>query len=105
MRFKRKKNVLRVELTGDLDLKVSPQLWQQLNTYIDREGIHHVFFDFRDVQFIDSSGLGVLLSCYKRLAPYGGTVRAENLTQRVEMVFALAGMDKILKISGVDRGA
>ncbi len=105
MRFKRKKNVLKVELTGELDLKVCPDLWKQLNSYIDREGIHHIFFDFREVPFIDSSGLGVLLSCYKRLAPYGGSVHVENLTPGVEMVFALAGMEKIIKISGMGRGA
>ncbi len=105
MRFKRKKNVLRVELTGDLDLKACPALREELNAYIDREGIHHIFFDFREVDFIDSSGLGVLLSCYKRLAPYGGSVRVENLHPKVEMVFALAGMEKILKIKRCDRGA
>ncbi len=105
MRFKRKKNVLKVELTGDLDLKASSPLKDQLSAYIDREGIHHIFFDFRHVEFIDSSGLGILLFCYKRLAPYGGSVRVENIRSNVEMVFALAGMDKILKISGMDRGA
>ena len=100
MRIRSEKNVLWLEPVGDLDLALCPELRETVFRAIDG-GARHILFDLARTDFIDSSGLGLLLTIYKRVAPLGGTVRVERATPRVYKIFHLAGLDEILAIGVV----
>lgn len=54
--------------------------------------------DLQHVQFVDSSGLGVLISCQKRQRSIGGSFRLCGLTQTVQTLFDLMRMERVFEI-------
>lgn len=57
-----------------------------------------VVFDLQQVQFVDSSGLGGLLSCLRQLAAVGGELKLCGMAKPVRDLFALVRMDRIFDI-------
>jgi anti-anti-sigma factor len=54
--------------------------------------------DFGALDYISSSGIGVIIETYKRLHGAGHEFRLVNMNPRVRNVFAYAGLDKLLRI-------
>jgi anti-sigma B factor antagonist len=54
--------------------------------------------DFSKCQFIDSTGLGVLVGLYKKCVEFGGTVILSNLTSNVSSVIRMTRLDQIFTI-------
>lgn len=57
-----------------------------------------VTVDFAGLDYISSSGIGVIIETYKRLTGAGHAFRLVNMSPRVRNVFAYAGLDKFLQI-------
>jgi anti-sigma B factor antagonist len=57
-----------------------------------------VVFDLQQVQFVDSSGLGGLLSCLRQLTAVGGELKLCGMATPVRDLFALVRMDRIFDI-------
>lgn len=61
------------------------------------KGYRQIALDFGEVEFVDSSGLGCLVSCLKHLGT-GGVLVLFNPNQTVRKTFKLSRMDKVLRI-------
>jgi anti-sigma B factor antagonist len=57
-----------------------------------------VVLDLSDVNFIDSAGLGVILSCYRHLHAANGDLKLCGLSERVRALFELVRMHRIFDI-------
>ena len=57
-----------------------------------------VVFDLQGVKFIDSSGLGALISCLRQLNARRGDLRLCNLTPTVQALLALMRMNRVFQI-------
>jgi anti-sigma B factor antagonist len=57
-----------------------------------------VVFDMSQLQFVDSSGLGSLLSCLRQLHAGGGALKLCGMAQPVQTLFALVRMNRIFDI-------
>jgi len=57
-----------------------------------------VAMDFQRLQFVDSSGLGVLLSCLRDLHGRGGDLRLFGMTRPVRSLFELVRMHRVFEI-------
>ena len=55
-------------------------------------------FNFSQCDFIDSTGLGALVSIYKKCAEKDGSVKLKSLKPDVEKLFKLTRMDKVFEI-------
>jgi anti-sigma B factor antagonist len=64
------------------------------------EGNSRVVFDLSALRFVDSSGLGAILSCLRRLNGAGGELKLCGLTKPVRALFELVRMHKIFDIYG-----
>jgi anti-sigma B factor antagonist len=53
------------------------------------QGYHHILLNLGDVVYIDSNGLGELVSSYSAVAKRGGQIKLVNLTKRVEDLLAI----------------
>ena len=62
-----------------------------------------VVFDLRELRFVDSSGLGAILSCLRQLNGKGGELKLCGMTKPVRALFELVRMHKIFDIY-VDKG-
>jgi anti-anti-sigma factor len=65
-------------------------------------GGRHVRVDFRDTSYIDSSGLGVLVSLAKKLREQGGELRIANLSPDLTTLFELTKLDTLFRLEHDD---
>ncbi|HEU4891115.1 MAG TPA: STAS domain-containing protein [Vicinamibacterales bacterium] len=62
------------------------------------EPCRKVVFDLRELRFVDSSGLGAILSCLRQLNGKGGELKLCEMTKPVRALFELVRMHKIFDI-------
>ena len=63
-------------------------------------GSAKVLFDMGGLQFVDSAGLGAILSCLRKLSAAGGDLKLYGMTKAVRAVFDIARMHRIFDIFG-----
>ena len=82
-----------VVLSGRLDATQAGAV----QAYLDRlDGV--VTLDCRDLQYLSSAGLGVLLKTHKRLLGAGGRLRLTQVNRHLSDIFSYSGFDQILEI-------
>jgi anti-sigma B factor antagonist len=89
-------NVLRVH--GQIDVHTAPGLRRELVALTD-EGATSIVVDGRDLEFIDSSGLRVIVEASSRFQARGGRLLLRNLRPSVRLVFELSALDRLLLIA------
>jgi stage II sporulation protein AA (anti-sigma F factor antagonist) len=95
---------VRVVLKGDLDLKTADPLREALDRLCERYRDRNIVLDLGEVDFVDSSGLGVILGRYRRLESQGRTIALSGVKPSVRTVLELAGIDSIITIVDAGRG-
>ncbi len=81
-----------------LDARLAKEFKQQVIDIINKESSSHIVLDLSKVQYVDSSGLGSLLSVLKFLHSKGGEMKLTSLSKPVSTIFELVAMHKIFKI-------
>jgi anti-sigma B factor antagonist len=84
-----------VHLHGEVDLCTAPQLVDTLGRLID-EGERHLVVDMEQMQFIDSTGLNVLVAARGRVQELGGELRVRRPTRSTRRVLDVAGLAELL---------
>lgn len=80
-----------VRLSGDIDTAVVPELKEQLRLAM-AGGCHNVVLDLAEVQYADSSALGLLVWLDHRLGPGGGRMVLAGANPDVERILELSGL-------------
>src|SRR5436189_6313585 len=88
--------VLRVR--GELDALSCPELRPVLDALVD-EKKQAVTVDLSELRLIDSSGVGALVSLYKRVRANGGEVRFVGVTAQPLVIFKLLRLDRAFELS------
>ncbi|MEX0834193.1 MAG: STAS domain-containing protein [Actinomycetota bacterium] len=95
--------VIRVE--GDLDLHTAPRLRDHIHRLAEAD-VKKLIVDLIAVDFMDSSGLGALVSGLKRLREREGTMSLVCTSGSVLKVLAITGLDRAFPIfDSVDEAA
>ncbi len=94
---------LTVQMPAELDHPSSERLKKETDYYLENYHIQHIIFDFRNTNFMDSSGIGVMAGRYRLLDLRGGSVEAVHVSERIEKILHLSGMHKIMKIHREER--
>ena len=55
-----------------------------------------VVFDFSNVSFMDSAGIGLLMGRYKLASMLGGQVEVKNITPSIKKIFEMSGIQKVI---------
>lgn len=82
----------------ELDHHVAQMLCKELDMLIESHIIHELILDFAKTEFMDSSGIGVIIGRGKTMQFRGGELMAVNLGKRIKMIFQTAGLDKVIKV-------
>ncbi len=86
-----------VALSGRLDSSTSAAFRKEIAARIVDDGPCLVF-DCSALAYMDSSGLGVFVSCLRKVLGEGGDIRLAALTPRVGMLLELTRVDKVFQI-------
>ena len=74
------------------------QLLNDVIREIDKWKAPCVKLDFREVTFIDSTGIGFILARYNQVQEYGGELSLRNISPSIRRLFALSGIFQIMKV-------
>lgn len=86
-----------VRASGEVDVATAPALRNQLTTLVEG-GTDRLLVDLEDVDFIDSTGLGVLVGAVRRARAAEGDVRLVCTNPRILKVFQATGLDEVFAI-------
>lgn len=91
-------NCLMVRLPEEIDHHKSAYICERADWYIVKKDVSHVVFDFEDTRFMDSSGIGIIMGRYKKIACFGGKVFAIHPDRQIRRILCMSGLDKIVEI-------
>ena len=87
-----------VSVEGQLIVGNRQELKQKVLDEIER-GERKFLVDFSQTGYIDSSGLGVLVSLSKKIREHGGELRLTNLNEDLKTLFELTKLDTLFQIA------
>lgn len=80
-----------LEVVGEVDVATAPRLREQLIALVNEER-YHIVVDLEGVDFIDSTGLGVLIGALKRVRTHDGDLALVCTESRILKVFEITGL-------------
>lgn len=99
-----------VEVTGkrmvihvpkELDHHTALPIRQQSEEILQYRKIAEIEMDFSQTEFMDSSGIGMLMGRYRQISHMGGQMYAVHVGERVRKILDMAGISKVVEIRGV----
>lgn len=98
VKYNKEDKLLVMEITEEIDHHTTEKIRRRADYEIQRYMPKKVLFDFNNVSFMDSSGIGMVVGRYKLLAMLGGSLELANVNQKLEKVFEMSGVLKIIPI-------
>ena len=88
-----------IEVGGEVDVYTAPKLREAIVTAIDA-GHTKLVIDVQKVDFLDSTGLGVLVGALKKVRAEGGSLDIVCTQERILKIFQITGLDKVFGLHG-----
>ena len=88
-----------VSLAGELDVSTADELKKSLHKLVDEKNID-MKLNLENLDYIDSTGLGVMIGILKRLKIENKEVYIEKHKNNVRKIFNITGLDKVFKMEG-----
>jgi anti-sigma B factor antagonist len=86
-----------LDVGGEIDVYTAPQLRERLIALVE-EGARQVVVDLSRVEFLDSTGLGVLVGALKRLRGVNGDLSLVCAQERLLKIFRITGLNRVFTI-------
>jgi anti-sigma B factor antagonist len=86
-----------VEVEGEIDVYTAPRLREMLIELVN-EGHHQLVVNMEKVEFLDSTGLGVLVGGLKRVRAHDGSLDLVCNQERILKIFRITGLTKVFGI-------
>lgn len=95
--YEAKGHVLIIHLPRELDNHNCRNLKYETDLLLAENYINKVVFDFSKTEFMDSSGIGILLNRYKQMLRSGGKVTIYGAGAQVGRVLSIGGISKLIE--------
>ena len=82
----------------EVDHHYATQLRKEADLLIGAYHVRRLVFDFAETDFMDSSGIGVIMGRYRRIFMLGGEVCAVHVNERMRKILTMSGVTKIMQI-------
>ncbi len=86
-----------VSLTGEIDMHSSPVLRERLMLLIKAKPLR-LIVNFRDVSYIDSSGIATFVESLKHMKTYNGRLQFADIPKGILDIFSFSKLDKVFEI-------
>lgn len=87
------------EITEEIDHHTTEKIRRKMDNEIKRYMPKKVIFDFNQVTFMDSAGIGMLIGRYKTIRMLGGVTELMNVSKSIKKIFEMSGVLKIIPIT------
>ena len=85
-------------LGGEIDHHTAKEMRETIDNAVELNMPTLLVLDLKDVSFMDSSGIGLVMGRYKRLKPMGASLHVTNTSPQPGKVMKLAGLDRLAKL-------
>ena len=94
-----------IYIKDELDHHAVTYLRETSDRLIEAGNVKNIVFDFKDVSFMDSSGIGLLMGRYRALGMRGKCVQVVNVNSHIAKLLRLSGVGKYIEICGIKKSA
>ncbi|MBC3939495.1 MULTISPECIES: anti-sigma factor antagonist [Anaerotruncus] len=95
--------LLTARIIGDIDHHSAKEMRETIDDAVLKGQVRELEIDFRDVTFMDSSGIGLVMGRYKLMQELGGTLHLVNVASHLKKVMVLAGLDRLAVLDRAER--
>jgi anti-sigma B factor antagonist len=81
-------------IDGVLDALTAPEIRPTIDALVEEKRMS-IVVDLSSLRLIDSSGVGVVVSLFKRCRAFGGVVRVEGVVNQPLAIFKLLRLDRV----------
>jgi anti-sigma B factor antagonist len=93
-----------VDVKGEIDVYTAPKLREKLIELVS-EGSYDVVVNLEGVDFLDSTGLGVLVGALKRVKAHDGSLSLICSQDKILKIFKITGLTKVFSIHSSEEEA
>lgn len=86
-----------IEVGGEIDVYTAPKLRERLVSLVE-SGSYRLIVDMESVEFLDSTGLGVLVGGLKRVRAHEGWIDLVCTQSRILRIFRITGLNRVFSI-------
>ena len=90
-----------VHIPAEVDHCFADAVREEVDRILQTDDIKLLIFDFESTEFMDSSGIGLLMGRYKLMKALGGEVCISNAGERIQKILVLSGIHKIIPMEGI----
>ena len=105
LKFTFENKTLTVRIIGDIDHHSAKGVRDKIDSFIFEKKPLIVLLDLSGVEFMDSSGLGLILGRYTVSCDIGAEMKIINPSSNVRKILDLAGIERLMKIGGSNNEA
>lgn len=98
LRFTKRNQTLIAHISGEIDHHTSGGLRLKTDRALEQISGKNIIFCFREVTFMDSSGIGVMIGRYKQIQSLGGRVAIACASPKIADIIALSGLGRLLPV-------
>jgi len=95
--------IMTAYLDGEIDHHGAKNIREEIDEAAQRSHPDVLVLDFKEVSFMDSSGIGLVMGRYSLMQELGGQLRVVNLSGHIKKVMKLAGLDRLAVIENGGR--
>ena len=95
--YEKRDGTVYVRLDGELDHRRAGEIRAELDGLIADPSVKRLVFDLNGLEFMDSSGIGMMIGRYKLMKNRGGSVAVMPGGRRVERIMELSGLYEIIE--------
>ena len=97
LEYEKRNGTVRVRLEGELDHSRAEAIRGELDRLTADPTVRRLVFDLSGLEFMDSSGIGMMIGRYKLMRSRGGSVAVMPGGQRVDRLMELSGLYQIIE--------
>ncbi|MCD7722486.1 MAG: anti-sigma factor antagonist [Clostridiales bacterium] len=86
-------------LIGELDHHSAAEIRLKIDSAISYKKPKYLILDFKNISFMDSSGIGLVMGRYRLIQNYKGQLEIRNVTPQTKKIMELAGLSRIAAIN------
>lgn len=94
--FLKKGRNLVAKIDGEIDHHTAEEIRSKIEKEFSVSNSKNIIFDFSKVNFMDSSGIGMVIGRYKHIKGLGGKVAVICLSENIDRIFSISGLYKII---------
>ena len=96
--YEKENKRLTFEIHEEIDEYVVQNMRRRIDNEIQRYMPKEVIFDFSNVSFMDSAGIGLIIGRYKLINMIGGELKIANVNTQIQKIFEMSGLLRLIPV-------